>query len=130
VRRPFHELLSRAPRAREHLELIQALYRIDDVAAIVAQALGTDVIAQRARLRAAEAPALLAAIRERADAVIASEPEQSEIAEAARYLRNHWTALTRFVADGRLPLDSNAAERQQRPIALGRKSTSARPCLR
>ena len=31
----------------------------------------------------------LAAIRERADAVIASEPEQSEIAEAPRYLRSH-----------------------------------------
>jgi hypothetical protein len=60
---------------------------------------------------------MLAAIRERADAVIASEPEQSEIAEAARYLRNHWTALTRFVADGRLPLDNNVAERQQRSIA-------------
>jgi hypothetical protein len=80
------------------------------------------VVAQRARLRAAEAPALLAAIRERADAVFASEPEQSEIAEAARYLRNHWTALTRFVADGRLPLDNNAAERHQRPIALGSKN--------
>jgi hypothetical protein len=31
----------------------------------------------------------LAAIRERADAAIASKPEQSEIAEAPRYLRNH-----------------------------------------
>jgi hypothetical protein len=38
------------------------------------------------------------------------------------YLRNHWAALTRFVTDGRLPLDNNAAERQQRPIALGRKN--------
>ncbi len=122
ARRPFHELIDRAQRAREPLELIQALYRIDDVAAIVARALGSDVVTQRTRLRSAEAPALLAAIRTRADAIIASEPEQSEIAEAARYLRNHWAALTRFVLDGRLPLDNNAAERQQRPIALGRKN--------
>jgi transposase len=122
ARRPFHELLDRSPRAREHLELIQALYRIDDVARILAGALRADVTTERTRLRRAEAPALLEAIRSRTDAIIASEPEQSEIAEAARYIRNHWSALTRFVDDGRLPLDNNAAERQQRPIALGRKN--------
>lgn len=122
ARRPFHELHRRSPIAREQLELIQALYRIDDVAAVVADALGTDVDDERSRLRAAEAPALLRAIRDRVDAILATEPEQSELAEAARYLRNHWTALTRFVGDGRLPLDNNAAERQQRPIATGRKN--------
>lgn len=122
ARRPFHDLHRRSPVAREQLELIQAIYRIDAVAAVVADALGTDATTQRTRLRASEAPALLAAIRARADAIIATEPEQSELAEAARYLRNHWAALTRFVADGRLPLDNNAAERQQRPIATGRKN--------
>ncbi|MBA2481872.1 MAG: transposase, partial [Planctomycetes bacterium] len=122
ARRPFHELLDRSPRAREHLELIQALYRIDHVAAIVADALHRDPVDERTRLRTAEAPALLAAIRVRTDAIIASEPEQSELAEGARYVRNHWAALTRFVNDGRLPLDNNAAERQQRPIAVGRKN--------
>lgn len=122
ARRPFHELHDRSPIAREQLELIQALYRIDDIAGIVADALGTDAVGERTRLRTGEAPALLDAIRARADAIIATEPEQSELAEAARYLRNHWTALNRFVTDGRLPLDNNAAERQQRPIALGRKN--------
>ncbi len=122
ARRPFHELLDRSPRAREHLELIQALYRIDHVAAIVAEALNHDPIDERTRLRTAEAPALLAALRSRTDAIILSEPEQSELAQGARYVRNHWEALTRFLQDGRLPLDNNAAERQQRPIAVGRKA--------
>jgi hypothetical protein len=36
------------------------------------------------------------------------------------YAANHWQALTRFLDDGRLPLDNNAAERALRPIALGR----------
>jgi hypothetical protein len=31
-----------------------------------------------------------------------------------------WGALTRFLEDGRLPLDNNAAERALRPIDLGR----------
>ena len=121
-RRPFHELLDRTPNARAPLELIQALYRIDDVADILARVTGTNATTERSRLRAAEAPALIDAIRARADAIIASEPEASDLAQAARYLRNHWTALTRFVADGHLPLDNNPAERQQRPIALGRKN--------
>jgi hypothetical protein len=38
------------------------------------------------------------------------------------YASNHWGALTRFLEDGRLPLDNNAAERALRPIALGRKN--------
>ena len=33
-----------------------------------------------------------------------------------------WTAFTRFLADGRICLSNNAAERELRGIALGRKS--------
>lgn len=35
-------------------------------------------------------------------------------------LRNHWDALTRFLSDGRLPIDNNEAERALRRIAVGR----------
>ncbi len=38
------------------------------------------------------------------------------------YAANQWQALTRFLDDGRLPLDNNAAERALRPIAIGRKN--------
>lgn len=38
------------------------------------------------------------------------------------YASNHWQALTRFLEDGRPPLDNNAAERALRPIAVGRKN--------
>jgi transposase len=122
ARRPFHERLDDAPAARAHLELIQALYRIDSVAAIVAETHHRDPVTERIRLRQQEAPPLLAAIRARTDALIATEPAESPMAAGARYLRNHWDALTRFVTDGRMPLDNNAAERQQRPIAVGRKN--------
>src|SRR5512143_1963866 len=33
-----------------------------------------------------------------------------------------WTALRRYLDDGRLEIDNNAAERQIRPLALGRKN--------
>jgi transposase len=37
-------------------------------------------------------------------------------------LQEHWTGLTRFVEDPRIPMDNNASERQVRGPALGRKN--------
>jgi hypothetical protein len=47
---------------------------------------------------------------------------KSLIGEAIAYARTHWIALTRFVDFGFLSIDSNAAERAMRPIAVGRKN--------
>src|SRR5512135_2384657 len=48
--------------------------------------------------------------------------EKSDLATAIRYARTLWTALRRYLDDGRLEIDNNAAERQIRPLALGRKN--------
>jgi transposase len=37
-------------------------------------------------------------------------------------LQEHWTGLTRFVDDPRIPMDNNASERSLRGPALGRKN--------
>jgi transposase len=37
-------------------------------------------------------------------------------------LQDHWTGLTRFVEDARIPMDNNASERSLRGAALGRKN--------
>ena len=47
---------------------------------------------------------------------------KSKLGTAIGYLRNHWDALTRFLSDGRLPIDNNEAERALRRIAVGRKN--------
>jgi transposase len=47
---------------------------------------------------------------------------KAPIAEALGYVRNQWSALTRFVEDARLKLDNNAAERELRRVAVGRKN--------
>ena len=39
-----------------------------------------------------------------------------------RYALGRWTALSRYVDDGTLEIDNNAAERSIRAIALGRKN--------
>ncbi len=47
---------------------------------------------------------------------------KSSLAGAFRYAASRWTALTRYVDDGRLEMSNNAAERAIRPLALGRKN--------
>ena len=43
-------------------------------------------------------------------------------ARALDYSLKRWQALTRFIDNGRLPIDNNWIENQIRPIAIGRKN--------
>jgi len=43
-------------------------------------------------------------------------------AKALDYSLKRWEALTRYIEDGRLPIDNNWIENQMRPIAIGRKN--------
>jgi transposase len=61
-------------------------------------------------------------IKERMDWELASGellPEQEKILQS---LRRHWTGLCVFVDHPQVPMDNNAAERAQRPLAVGRKN--------
>ena len=44
------------------------------------------------------------------------------MAKAIAYGTKRWSALSRFLDDGRLEIDNNAAERAIRPLVLGRKN--------
>jgi transposase len=50
---------------------------------------------------------------------------KSPVAVAIEYARNQWVALTRYLEDGRLKIDNNAAELELRGVALGRKNWMA-----
>ena len=43
-------------------------------------------------------------------------------AKAIDYSLSNWRALTRFLDDGNVPIDNNAAENSVRPLAVGRKN--------
>ena len=47
---------------------------------------------------------------------------KSPLGEALTYCRNNWTALRVYVSNGDLSIDNNAAERNLRPVAVGRKN--------
>ena len=42
--------------------------------------------------------------------------------KALNYLHNEWDKLVRYLDDGRLEIDNNAAENAIRPFVLGRKN--------
>lgn len=47
---------------------------------------------------------------------------QSSVSKAIASCLTRWLALTRFLDDGRLCMSNNAAEREIRPIAVGRNN--------
>ena len=49
-------------------------------------------------------------------------PDSCATAKALDYSIRRWTALTRFITNGQLPVDNNWIENQIRPIAVGRNN--------
>jgi len=48
--------------------------------------------------------------------------DSEDIAKAINYLHRQHRELSRFLQDGRIPIDNNACERAIRPIAVGRRN--------
>ena len=46
---------------------------------------------------------------------------QSALGKALHYTASQWTKLTRYIKDGRWPIDNNACENAIRPFVIGRK---------
>ena len=65
---------------------------------------------------------ILVELRAFLDATMAKISGKSSLAGAIRYAVSRWTALTRYIDDGRLEMSNNAAERAIRPLSLGRKN--------
>jgi len=56
------------------------------------------------------------------EATLPKLSRKSDLAIAVRYALSRWQALGRYLDDGRLEIDNNAAERALRGVALGRKN--------
>jgi transposase len=77
---------------------------------------------QRTEERRARSEPVLARFRVWLEAQSTLVLPKSPIAGAIGYTFNQWTALTRFLEDGRLKLDNNRSERELRRQATGRKN--------
>jgi transposase len=76
----------------------------------------------RRRSRQDRLQPLIQVLRQVLDDALRRLSPKSEMAKAIAYGRKRWTALTRFLDDGRLEVDNNIAERAIRRVALGRKN--------
>jgi transposase len=117
ARRKFHELHkgTNSPLAAEALTRIQALYAVED------QVRGKPPD-QRRKVRQEQAVPLLEPMRQWLMTSLAAVPARSETAAAINYSLKLWAALTRYVEDGNIEIDNNAAERALRGPVLSRKN--------
>jgi transposase len=104
-----------SPITSEAIERIAALYAIE------AEIRGSTSEIRRS-IRQARAKPLLDSMRTWMEATLAKLSRKSDTAAAIRYASSRWQALTRYVDDGQLEIDNNAAERALRVVALGRKN--------
>ena len=117
VRRKFVDVYraQASPIAAEAISRIAGLYAIESQ--IRGQSAG-----ERQVIRQAHARPLLNALHAWLEEQRQRVSRKSSIADAIGYALNHWSALIRYAADGRVEIDNNAAERALRGVALGRKN--------
>ena len=117
VRRHFYDLeqAHASPIAQEALQRIAALYQVEE------QIRGKPPDQRRA-LRQAESKPLLDSLRQWFETTLSKLSRKSDTTAAIRYALSRWDALTRYIEDGHIEIDNNAAERSLRGVALGRKN--------
>jgi transposase len=120
VRRDFVEVgkgwSELKPWAIEWLRRIRDLYR--------AQRQRLEHNAGTAEFQAADADVrrMVGEMQTQTTAELAHPKLRQPCRKALESLQNHWSGLTRFVDDLRIPLDNNASEREHRNPAVGRKN--------
>jgi transposase len=117
ARRKFFDLarLNKAPIAAEAVKRIDVLFAIErEINGLVPQ--------ERLRVRQERSRPLITALQTWLREQRARLSRSNDTTKAINYCLNRWDAFTRFLDDGRLCLSNNAAERELRAVALGRKN--------
>jgi transposase len=102
-------------KAHRGLALIQKLYRIEKQVRKLKPG-------PRHSHRQRHARPVLDELRTWLDVALPQVPPTSMTGKALNYLHNEWDKLVRYLDDGRLEIDNNAAENAIRPFVLGRKN--------
>lgn len=116
ARRKFDEAKSSAPDAScEMLGIIRVLYQIE-------RRIADEPFEKRREIRQNESVPQLEVFFTRAQQMMPSALPSQPLGKALTYAMNQKAALSRYVSDGRLPIDNNLAENAIRPLAIGRKN--------
>jgi transposase len=117
ARRKFFDLarLSKAPIAVEAVKRIDVLFAIErEINGLMPQ--------ERLCVRQERSQPLIIELQTWLREQRARLSKNSDTTKAINYSLNRWDAFTRFLDDGRLCVSNNAAERELRAVALGRKN--------
>ena len=116
-RRKFFDLarLNKAPIAAEAVERIDAIFAIE-------RAINGATPQERVRIRHERSQPLIIELQTWLREQRARISKHSETGKAIDYSLKRWAAFTRFLDDGRLCMTNNAAERELRAVAMGRKN--------
>ncbi len=117
-------------RATEMLARVRDLYAVEDaakqsVAELLAHVPDATVTQRHELIRAVrqeQSKPILAKIKTWLDAEKQLVLPRSPMAAAMTYMLNQWDALNRYVEQGYLNIDNNAAERALKRVAIGRKN--------
>ena len=117
ARRKFFDLarINKAPIA------VEAVARIDTLFAIEREINGL-APQQRVEMRTERSRPLVVALESWLCEQRARVSKNNDTGKAIDYSLKRWAALTRFLDDGRLCMTNNAAERELRAIAVGRRN--------
>jgi transposase len=118
TRRKFYEVAianDKASIANDALEQISKIYKIEE------EIRGIDP-EERHKRRQGEPKDLVQKLFISWKKFVRELPKKSSTARAISYALNNEVALMRFLDDGKIEIDNNAAERAMRSIALGRKN--------
>lgn len=107
--------VARAPLAAEAVRRIDAIFAAE-------RAINGLPADQRLAVREAQIAPLVAELETWMREQRARMSRHAEVAKAMDYMLTRWDAFSRFQNDGRICLTNNAAERQLRGVALGRKA--------
>jgi transposase len=120
ARRKFVEAEKEDPvRARQALDRIGQLYAVERR---LAEQFEPDDDAGRQGYRRAQAGPLLEGLRGWLEEQQRQVLPKGQLGQAVGYALRHWAALTRYLEEGYLAIDNNAAERALRQVAVGRKN--------
>jgi transposase len=117
ARRKYYDVyvMDRSPTAHEALGRIGELYAIE-------REIRGQLPKERLTVRRARSAPLLESLQGWLRATHATLSVKSPLAGAIQYTLARWTALTRYLEDGRIAIDNNAAERAIRALVLGRRN--------
>ena len=121
VRRKFADVVKATPkgekptRARQALKMIQRLYGIE-------RDIKDKPPNERYRVRQTESRPILDEMKTWLDQLQPLVPPKSLLGKAVTYALNQWSFVIRYLEDGLLAIDNNAAERAIKPVVVGRKN--------